>query len=89
LTFFDPGHQTNKLFFSSSFFWKLSYNQAFRALEQPSSLSGAKIMAQKARLDKNSNPTKDNLGQCWLMAITHQPIELESWSNPLKTRKVL
>jgi len=41
-------------------------------------------MAEKTKIGKNSNPANANLGCVLSQAITCQPIELESCSNPLK-----
>jgi len=63
--------------------------QVFRALDWLASISGAKIMAQKPKIGKNSTPKNTNLGCIPPQAITRQLIELGSCSNPLKVGKVL
>jgi len=63
--------------------------RVFRALDWLAGISGAKIMAQKPKIDNNSIPTNANLGCIPPQASTHQPIELESCSNPVKILKVL
>jgi len=44
-------------------------------------------MAHKAKIDQNFAPSKVTLGCISLQAITRCQIELESCSNPLKTRE--
>jgi len=46
-------------------------------------------MFEKTKIGKNSIPTNAKLGCIPPQAITRQPIELESCSNPLKIGKVL
>jgi len=47
-------------------------------------MSGAKMMVQKLKIGKNFTTTNANLGCILPIAITHQLIELENCSNPLK-----
>jgi len=68
-------------------FWNLGYHLSLRALDWLASISGTKIMAQKQKIGKNSTPTNASLGCIPPQAITHQPIELEGCSNPLKMGK--
>jgi len=44
-------------------------------------------MAHKPKIDQNFAPSKVTLGGISPQAITHRQIELESCSNPLKTRE--
>jgi len=44
-------------------------------------------MAQKPKIDQNFYPSKGILGCISPQAITRRQIELESCSNPLKTRE--
>jgi len=46
-------------------------------------------MAEKAKIGKNSTPANAKLGFIPPQAMTRQPIELESCSNPLRIGKVL
>jgi len=46
-------------------------------------------MAVKPKIGKNSTPTNANMGCIPPQAITHQLIELDSCSNPVKMGKVL
>ena len=66
--------------------------RTFRSFDWLSSISGAKIMAQKPNfhINKKLHPRYDVPSQdkFW-PAITQQQIELESCSNPPKTRNVL
>jgi len=39
-------------------------------------------MAEKTKIGKNSSPANAKLGCVSSQVITHQPIELESCSNP-------
>jgi len=50
-------------------------------------MSGAKIMALTPKIDQNFAPSKVTLGGILPQAITRRQIELESCSNPLKTRE--
>jgi len=56
----------------------------FRALDWLASISGAKIITQKPKIGKSFTPTNAYLGCIPLQALSRQPIELESCSNPLK-----
>jgi len=44
-------------------------------------------MAHKRKIDQNFAPSKTALGGISPLAITRRQIELESCSNPLKTRE--
>jgi len=44
-------------------------------------------MAHKPKIDQNFAPSKVTLGGIPSQALTRRPIELESCSNPLKTRE--
>jgi len=44
-------------------------------------------MAHKPKIDQNFAPSKVTLGVISLQATTRRQIELESCSNPLKTRE--
>jgi len=54
--------KTMYYFCGSSVFLKLDYHLSLWIPDRPYSLSGAKSMAHKPKLDINSNPTKGNLG---------------------------
>jgi len=59
----------------------------YGAFDWHSSISGAKIMAHKPKIDQDFAPSKVTLGGISPQAITRCQIELESCSNPLKTRE--
>jgi len=44
-------------------------------------------MAHKPKIDQNFAPLKATIGGIYPQAITRRQIELESSSNPLKTRE--
>jgi len=44
-------------------------------------------MAHKPKIDQNFAPSRATLGGISSQAIARRQIELESWSNPLKTRE--
>jgi len=69
-------------------FCKLDYNPNFRALHLFSSVSGANIMAQNQILvfKKILNMFTSSI---LANAMTRQPIELESYSNPKKNTERL
>ena len=83
-----PGRQPNRPFFGSIFF--LESRLSSESLEPLIGLLTyleAKLWLKIQKLIK-IYPTNTNLGCIPPKAITQQPIELESWSNPLKMRKV-
>jgi len=71
----------------SKFSWKQGQIRVYRAFDWLYSMSGAKIMALTPKIDQNFAPSKVTLGGILPQAITRRQIELESCSNPLKTRE--
>jgi len=78
--------------FGLSFFLKLAKICVFRALDWLSSISGSRIMAQKPcfwQIEKFHKRYNLPFQAKFWPAITWQQIELESYSNPMKTHEDL
>jgi len=85
-----PGRQPNEQFLAQVFFLEArAIVRVFRAIHWFSSKSGAKVMSQKPKIDKNYSPASANPGYIIPIAITRQLNELESCWNHLETREVL
>jgi len=83
-----PGRRPNGPFFGlKSLVENWVKIRVYRAFDWHSSISGAKIMAHEPKIDQNFAPSKVTLGDISPQAVTRRQIELESCSNPLKTRE--
>jgi len=86
-----PGRQPDANFFRSKFFWFVTRKRVFRALDWLASTSGTKLWLKNSVFGKNLKFSKKvtlaTSVQLWPVVVGSQ-IELESYSNPLKTREV-
>jgi len=80
-----------EFFFTKSFVGFVTRKRVFRALDWLASTLGDKIMAEKPsfwqKLEFSKKETLATSLQIWPLVVVSQ-IELESYSNPLKTREV-
>jgi len=85
-----PWRQHNEPIFCLKIFLEIIIvcNPSLKSPWWLSSISGAKIMTQKQHFWFSIKSNKMYTWPIWANAITFQPIELESCSNPQKTRKV-